>query len=311
MRSRTFSLSVIGAMLVAGVALVPAGPADALECSSGSGFTGRGGGAEVLCYLLDRDGPPRHSLTDRERWDRYCAAIPLVPPWEKQEKEGWGPFEMRGPTQSDQPVDDHTLELLGLDPGGDYSLWSVGCTAPGVPGLPGYPLVMFIVWEKAAPVDPVALRDEAAARINPPAPSLGTSPPFDQWPAIVQMPTWLWITDPWVTDVEAESQGGVSVVVAARPDRVTWTFGDGGSVVCFGPGVAWQSGLSEDATDCSYTFTHTSAGLPDSRYDATATVTWVFSWTLNGVDQGDFGSFDATSSFSIEVGEIQVIEVNG
>jgi hypothetical protein len=51
--------------------------------------------------------------------------------------------------------------------------------------------------------------------------------------------------------------------------------------------------------------------LPDSRFDATATVTWVFSWTLNGVGQGDFGSFDVSSAFSIEVGEIQVIEVNG
>lgn len=308
---RTLVLAAIVAALAAGVALVSADRAEALECSSGSKVDLVGGSGKVWCYLLDRNGPPRHSLTDQERWDRYCTRIENVPEWARQGQEGWGPFVMEGPTKTDYTIPDHFLELHGLEPRDAYSVWSVSCQAPGVPGLPGYPLVMFIVWQEAAPVDPVALRDEAAARINPPAPSLGTSPPFDKWPAIVQMPTWLWITDPWVTDVEAESQGGVSVVVAARPDHVTWTFGDGGSVVCFGPGVAWQSGLSEDATDCSYTFTHTSAGLPDSRYDATATVTWVFSWTLNGVDQGEFGSFDATWGFSIEVGEIQVIEVNG
>lgn len=309
MRRILFLSVVVG--LVVGVVLIPADRAEALECSSGSSVDAWGGSGEVLCYLLDRNGPPRHSLSDQERWDRYCTSIPHVPAWDRQEKKGWGPFVMEGPTKSDEPVPSYILELLGLDPAGEYSLWSVSCQAPGVPLLPTYPLVMFIVWEEAAPVDPVALRDAAAARINPPAPSLATSPPFDQFPAIVQMPTWLWINDPWVTAVESESQGGVSVIVAARPDRVTWTFDDGGSVVCFGPGVAWQSGLEEDGTDCSYTFTHTSAGLPESRFDATATVTWVFSWTLDGVDQGDFGSFDATSGFSIEVGEIQVIEVNG
>jgi len=307
---RTLTLGVVVALLVVGVALIPADPAVALDCSSGSSFDELGGSGEVWCYLLDRNGPPRHSLSDQERWDRYCARIENVPEWARQEQDGWGPFVMEGPTKTAYTIPDHFLKLHGLEPGDAHSVWSLSCQAHGVPGLPGYPLVMFIVWEEAAPVDPVALRDEAAARINPPAPSLGTSPPFDQFPAIVQMSTWLWITDPWVTDVESESQGGVSVIVVARPDHVTWTFGDGGIVVCFGPGVAWQSGMSNEATtDCSYTFTHTSAGLPDSRYDATATVTWVFSWTLNGVDEGDFGSFDATSGFSIEVGEIQVIEV--
>ena len=87
--------------------------------------------------------------------------------------------------------------------------------------------------------------------------------------------------------------------------------GDGGEVTCLGPGAEWQSGLSEDDTDCSYTYLHSSYGLEDGRFNASVTVAWEFEWWLNGVYQGSFGAVGVSTDFALAVGEIQAIETKG
>lgn len=159
----------------------------------------------------------------------------------------------------------------------------------------------------APAVNPLVLRASARARVEPPEPILGTSPPFDERPAIVQLPTWLWLENPWEPIVATESAGGVSVAVIATPQQVQWVMGDGSTVVCDGPGVVWHSGMSEDATDCAHTYRRSTAREPDLRYQGDASVTWDFTWTLNGADQGSFGAIETATDFSIQVGEIQAI----
>jgi hypothetical protein len=162
-----------------------------------------------------------------------------------------------------------------------------------------------------AVVDPLVLRDIAQARITIPDPSVGSNPPFNE-PGrfgVVQMPVWFWLEDPWEElGPETETVGAVTVAVAARPVTVTWATGDNGQVVCDGPGVAWRAGLPEDATDCSYTYTSSSADEPDATYALSATVTWEFEWWINGASQGVFGTLDATTPFTYQVGEIQATE---
>ncbi|MDH3681129.1 MAG: hypothetical protein OEV40_14415 [Acidimicrobiia bacterium] len=74
-----------------------------------------------------------------------------------------------------------------------------------------------------------------------------------------------------------------------------------------GPGVPWTPGAS--VTSCSHTFTESSAGETGDAFSAEVTVTWIFSWAVNGAPQGDFGEpFLATTTFPLQVGEIQARE---
>lgn len=124
----------------------------------------------------------------------------------------------------------------------------------------------------------------------------------------VQLPTWLWLEDGyWERHDERESSGFVIVDVWARPESVTWSFENGDVKGCTSPGVPWTPGAS--FTDCAHTFTGSSAEEDDDAFTADVTVTWIFSWAVNGAPLGDFGEpFLATTSFELQVGEIQAIE---
>jgi hypothetical protein len=149
------------------------------------------------------------------------------------------------------------------------------------------------------------------ARLDVPAPDPETSPPLARQ-AFVGVPTWLWM-DPanWSSREESETRGITTVRVRATPTQARWAMGEDGEGLCNGPGVAWQSGMSEDDTDCSYTFRHSSYGEPDGRFDAEVTVSWMFEWWINGAYQGVFANIDRSTQFTIAVGEIQIIETGG
>ncbi len=99
-----------------------------------------------------------------------------------------------------------------------------------------------------------------------------------------------------------------TVTVTATPISVTWDPGDGSaSVVCDDAGVAWQPGLGDDDTDCSYTYTQSSAGEADDAYRLSATVAWDLTWTINGIDQGRFATYEPTTTVDHRVGEIQSV----
>ena len=132
-----------------------------------------------------------------------------------------------------------------------------------------------------------------------------TAPMWGEIPAVVQLPTWLWVDGEWEPIEESESQGLVTVVVQARPVQVAWVLGEHGGVICDGPGTEWSPGFGEDATDCAYTFDASGAGVASS-----ATVQWTFRWWLNGNDMGDFGDLTVTTDFAIDVAEIQAIETS-
>ena len=78
-------------------------------------------------------------------------------------------------------------------------------------------------------------------------------------------------------------------------------------------GRVWcgRRGLSEDATDCSYVYEHSSYGEPDGRFEASVTVTWEFEWWINDSYQGVFGTVDLAAPFGVAVGEIQAVETGG
>jgi hypothetical protein len=160
-------------------------------------------------------------------------------------------------------------------------------------------------------VDVEALALQARASIGISGPVIRTSPEAGGR-LYVRVPTWLWVDGGWWHSYSATASAGrVTATVSAQPVSASWAFGDGGSVACSGPGVAWRAGLSEDATDCSHTFTTSSAGQPDGRFSLSATVTLEITWTSNIGSGGTLSPISRSSSQAVEVGEIQAIGSGG
>jgi hypothetical protein len=123
---------------------------------------------------------------------------------------------------------------------------------------------------------------------------------------VVNIPTWLWI-DPsiWRPFAASATAGAVTATAVATPSSVTWSMGDGGTVVCEGPGARYDTSkpASEQDTDCSYTYRQSSIGQPspdgnpnDGAYPVTATITWAVSWTVTGASGGGALPYLRTSS---------------
>ena len=291
-RPRTSVRLIVGvASLVVATAL-QAAPAWADHCS-GDGDIYQGGGEVVgECHGQDPGRPGTTSV--HELWDIYCSESGPY-----QEGDDVGFYEVA-------PVSADEVEMLGLDPTGEYVWYDVICWRDGR-GDVEYPIVV----EVTPPVSPEVIRDTAAARLEPPPPSPTTSPALAE-EAYVQVPTWLWLdAADWSPIEVSETQGLVTVTVRATPISALWVMGDGGDVECAGPGVAWFDGADEDATDCSYTYQHSSNGEPEGRFAASVTVTWEFEWWINDVPQGVFGTVDLAAPFEVAVAEIQAVETGG
>ncbi len=160
-------------------------------------------------------------------------------------------------------------------------------------------------------VDVEALAEDALASIGIAPPAIRTSPEAGGR-LYVRVPTWLWVDGGWWHSYQATASAGrVTATVTARPVNAGWALGDGADVVCSGPGVAWQPGLPEDATDCAHTYTTSSAGRPGGTFQLSATVELEVTWTSNVGEGGTLSSISRSSSRAVEVGEIQAIGTGG
>lgn len=286
---------VLTMAIVLGVLGTIGTPASAHHCGGGGNIDDGGGEASYLCHGNDPGRPPSPGLSQSDLWSAYCTMFGGFESGVSVEVNRWGAI-------SEQQAINMNLPLTGT-----YYSYTIYCiTADGV-----YTGGFDRVYSDAPPVDPEVLRDAAAARIDIDPPNIDSNPPFDERPTVVNFETWLWTTDAWEVKYESESAGFILVEVFARPDNIVWRFGDGGETVCFGPGTPWSEAAHAAGTECSHTFTSSTAGQPGSATAGTATLTWVFSWAINGADQGDFGVFEATTPFSIQVGEIQAVETGG
>ena len=159
-------------------------------------------------------------------------------------------------------------------------------------------------------------RQEARARVEPAVPVFAVSP--EQ--AVVRFTTWLWLDeDYWQpTSATSTTPGGVTVTVEAVPVQVTWDL-DEGVRVCDGPGVPWSE-LAEAAYElqpetvrgsgnpaCTFTFVNASSTRESGVFDASVTVRWEFSWSMNGAGRGVFGTVEVSDSWELRVGEVQAV----
>jgi hypothetical protein len=159
-------------------------------------------------------------------------------------------------------------------------------------------------------------RQEARARVEPSVPVFAVSPER----AVVQFPTWLWLDASYWQPASASSTtpGGVTVTVEAVPVEVVWDL-DEGVRTCDGPGVPWSE-LAHAAYElqpetargsgnpaCTFTFVNASSIRESGVFDASVTVRWEFSWSLDGADRGVFGSVEVSDAFELQVGEVQAV----
>jgi hypothetical protein len=291
-RSRASVRLILAIATIAAAMAFQVAPAQGNHCTGDGSIRDRGGDVVAECH--GQTPGQRGGRTVHETWDFYCAAI--------------GPYQEGDEVEfsSTDELNPGDVEQLGFDPTGEYWWWNVTCWRNGEPAHSHE----FAV-EVTPPVRPEAIRDVAAARLEPPSPDPETSPPLAQQ-AFVNVPTWLWL-DPasWSPIETLETRGLTTVMVRATPTHARWEMGDSGGVTCMGPGVVWTSGASEDATDCSYTYDHSSYGEPEGRFEASVTVTWEFEWWINNVYQGVFGTVDLSAAFGVAVGEIQAVETGG
>jgi hypothetical protein len=165
-------------------------------------------------------------------------------------------------------------------------------------------------------VDPRVLAAAAERSIHLPAPNLHFNPSGS---AVVNLATWLWV-DPasWQPQSVSASAGGVTSTAVATPHSVSWSMGDGSTVVCAGPGTVYDLSLppASQQTSCSYVYAQSSAAQPspdgdpnDGSFEVTATVDWSVTWSAVGAPGGGVLP-DLTTSATVPLRVEQVESLN-
>ncbi|GEM_PF-2956531 len=153
----------------------------------------------------------------------------------------------------------------------------------------------------------VARAAEARAQLPPPGPlhfnpdEINGVGPL----TIVNYSTWLWVNpDMWRPVRVTAAVGPVRATVTARPTFVTWDMGDGHSVVCDGPGLAWFPG--EVSSPCTYSYRHSAR-----RLTVTATVSWSIGWHSTLGQSGTFPALRTSSSAPLSVTQVETVNTPG
>ncbi|MFG1812325.1 hypothetical protein ACGFIF_01050 [Kribbella sp. NPDC049174] len=132
------------------------------------------------------------------------------------------------------------------------------------------------------------------------APQLGLSPYVQSATreGIVNVPIWMWITDPGENTTGPLSKqatlGGVTIEAVGTVDRIEWSMGAGDVVSCKGAGTPFTKADAEGKSlkeipaspTCGHTYRKTSRCEKSGQFQVTATAYWNVHWTGGGM-QGD------------------------
>lgn len=195
------------------------------------------------------------------------------------------------------------IAAVGGQPAGPGGWYFRHCVSPD--GEVGFGALM---WLAAPPpvISPAVLAQVARKRLDLPTVVVKVNPDAS---TMVNVPVWLALTGGWQQRSSTASVPGVSVTVTATPSRVTWRMGDGGSVVCHGPGTVYRPGVDDPyaaSPTCGYGFRQASGS---GTFTVTATVTYTVTWSGGG-QSGTIGDLTATGTTALRVGESQAIITN-
>jgi hypothetical protein len=190
---------------------------------------------------------------------------------------------------------DVLLALEQADPARFY--WDL-CNSGAVPRCS----INFGVWVENAQPTPRELAQMLRESLQLHAPdAVRTSPVPNR--LYVRFPTWFWLEGgPGVAEPISKATPDGVVKVEAVP-TFEWSTGEG-VVTCPNKGTPYDA-ARYDAGAESPTCGHTYAR--PGRYTLTVTVTWTFTWYLNGNEQGALPATNYSVSADIAVNEIQGI----
>jgi hypothetical protein len=197
---------------------------------------------------------------------------------------------------------------------GQQEAWYVWtCTTAGVADGLYHPPV-FVPNGQAAPnaaglLSAVQVAELARKQLRFPTPRIGANPVGEQ---LVDLPTWLWLTDGWDRMSATAAVPGVSVTAVATPVAVSWSMGDGARVTCSGAGTPFRAGDNPAAAspDCGHTYHASSASQAGQAFPVTATVRWRITWAGAG-QRGVFPDLTTTGNAAFRVAESQALDNGG
>jgi hypothetical protein len=170
-----------------------------------------------------------------------------------------------------------------------------------------------VVWLATPPPvvlpDPAQLAAQARSLLKLATPVIESSP-RPGLPQMVSVPMWAWIPAGVYAPVSATaSVPGESVTATARPTSVAWSFGDGTSLVCAGPGTAYVPSTDPKAASptCGHTYTVDSGA---GTFTVTATITWAVTWSGAG-QSGAFNDMSTTAAEAVRVEQSRALVTGG
>ena len=184
-------------------------------------------------------------------------------------------------------------------------------TCPGVRGGTGGG---FVWWADPPPgfggtgVTPAQLATEAVRRMRLDGPAIGIVPEPGKV-GLVGLPVWMWTSESprtWGPVSATASVPGLSITATATARQVSWSMGDGSTVVCNTPGTPYEDRFgARSSPTCGHTYTRTSAREANETYPVTATTTWGVSW-VGGGQRGSL-ELERSSTVGLRIGELQVL----
>ena len=176
-----------------------------------------------------------------------------------------------------QPLSPGQVSFLGLPPAPGGEQWAA-ITCPGNSPFGG---VTLVAGGAAAPaVTPRDLLQEVEGQLTVPTLQAATAPPRGR-DGLVGLPEWFWIARPsWHPIHSPRLQvGAVWAQVTATPEQLSFVPGGGlAGRSCRGPGTAFTSQAPDQSSDCSFTYSQSSATQAGGAYAASVTVTWRVTW---------------------------------
>jgi hypothetical protein len=172
-----------------------------------------------------------------------------------------------------------------------------------------------VVWLAAPPPaaallpDPAQLAAQARSLLRLATPVIESNP-RPGLPQMVSVPMWAWIPAGVYAPVSATaSVPGEAVTATARPTSVAWSFGDGTSLVCAGPGTPYTAGSDPKAASptCGHTYT---ADSGRGTFTVSATVRWTVTWSGAG-QSGAFNDMSTTATEAVVVQQSRALVTGG
>ena len=160
----------------------------------------------------------------------------------------------------------------------------------------------------AAPAAPADLAQQAWNALRLPVPDVHTAPPRGAR-GLVGLPEWVWVPRAqWRGLSKRASAGAAWAQVRALPKQLSIEPGAGlATVTCAGPGTAYDPSrpTSGQRTDCSYTYTKSSASQPGAAYRVRVTAVWGGTWIGSGGAGGTLPDIRRTATFDLRIAEGQ------